>query len=386
MSRGKSSYKPKSKGKRNGPYSKPRSWRDWAGAAGRAVVSGASTYLSNSQKRKHPGGGSNTAKKHKFKGTVSTAHGGRRTGCTMRFSGRKYSPKFMKFITSRQTFGLNSYVTMEAPVGQCTYGWDGILDKNSMNAIYEISDKQKNYELTGPTSFNPVSNNQKDYKVWIMSGSCEYRMANNCHHPIELIIYALKSRKDVQATPIALLESSLGTAGLNSGKLGYTTTLGSSQIGLYPQDSAIYRQYYQVVEQEKITLSPGQTHIYRVYATWNKMMSTAMRFSQGGDVAHSPEPLHYKGYTGGILFRISGYPIHGSGNATEHAKAAVSLSRLDVVAIKRYNYRNVVMSRDHMETVEGQAVFASGGEWYDSASGVMEKVLAGVVSVITDES
>jgi len=353
----------------------------------RKLPTGKVVNVSTRKRFKGKGSWTVTKKNNKtdYKKKETTSSYGR-TGVTLRFSPRKYSPKFMKFISARQTVSTTNADGGESGSKAASYMHMSILDKDDINQIITTASRQKTYEANS-TAWDPNATGEKDYRVYVQAGSAEFRIANNSHHPMELIIYAYKCRNDSNAGPKDMMEANLGSgvfggAGLNAGKLAANDTLTTGYVGLYPQDCAQFRRFYTITEQEKITLNPGSTHIYRVHATWNKILSTAMKYGDGGVPRDN---YHYKGYTGGVLFRYSGYPIH-SQTAGEHSRVQLSTCRLDVVMIKRYNYRVMAMSREHFEVKDWQDNFTTGGEWYDPGSGVMEKVVAGVVSTSTDET
>lgn len=311
-----------------------------------------------------------------------------RSGTSLIFSARKYSPKFLKFISARQTLSTTNAEGIANSAKLATYTHMSVLDKADMNWIIDAASRQKTYDANS-TTWSPIALNEKDYKVYLMSGSAEYRLANNSHHPMELIIYAYKCKNDSDAGPGSMMNAHIQSGGgfgggLNAGALSGADTLTAQYIGVYPHDSAAFRRFYHVVEQEKITLNPGQTHVYRQYCRWNKIMGLQMRYGDGENQLR--DNWHYKGYTGGAMFRISGFPIHSQTTGGEHANVQLSVTRLDIVMIKRYNYRIMCASRDHFEVKDYQDNFTTGGEWYDPGSGVMEKVVAGVVSATTDET
>lgn len=250
-----------------------------------------------------------------------------------------------------------------------------------MNYIYDAAVKQHVTDAGG-VSYSPVSNGVKDYKVFITEGSAEFRIANNSHHPVELIIYCYKVKNDNNSGPPDLINTQITDLNLN--RITATDALTNKYIGLYPSDCAIFKRFYKVVEQEKITLNPGATHIYRVHCRWNKLMSATMKYSNGTGGVN--DVFHYKGYTGGVMFRASGYPVH-SNYSGEHDLVKLSTGRIDIVGIKRYGYRIMVAGRDHFECKDNQDSFTGNdGEWYDPGSGLMEKVTTGTVTATTDET
>lgn len=305
-------------------------------------------------------------------------HAGR-SGHSLYFSGRKYPPKLLKFVTSTHHISTENASALACSATQCAYYHNSILDKEEMNKIFDAAAKLGIQQAGGTNSETQVTGNgQRDYKVFIQTGSAEYRIMNNGHHPVELIIYCYKSKKDSNAGPADLITASTAAAGLARGSLVSSSSISNGTVTLYPSDSAIFRQFYTVKEQEKITLLPGESHVYRVFAKWNKLCSTAMKYSAGTSIN---DVFHYKGYTGGVLLRISGYPVHSQ--ATD-GNVALSSGRIDIVGIKRYAYKMMVSQNTSFQYWQSQATITD-PEWHDYASGVMEKATAGVVSVSTDE-
>jgi len=326
-----------------------------------------------------------TITKTKTKKKSSTVNRGQhnhagRSGCTLRFSSRKYSPKILKFIS-----GTHFLMNEDARYLTCTstnsnYMHNSLMDKADLNNIYNAAAKLFQVEGGGTTSETTVTagSGLKDFKVFLQSGSAEYRIKNNGQHPIEMIIYCYKTKVDNTVGPQDMLNTSTNaTNGFGAGNLTAATDVDYQDVCMYPSDSPILRRHYQIVEQEKITLLPGEVHVYRVYVTWNKVASTAMRYGDG-DTAR--DPFHYKGYTGGVMFRISGYPVHSLANDA----VGLSTGRIDVVGIKRYKFRCMSTTRTTVNYFPSQTQVTD-PEYMDLASGNMEKVAAGVVSVSTNE-
>lgn len=347
------------------------------------VTGGTKRKLAVDNKSAFKGKGSRTVTKRRRKNQSQNNsqhnHAGK-SGYTLRFSSRKYSPKILKFIT-----GVHYLVTEDARYltcssTNCNYMHNSILDKSELNNIYNAAAKLLQVDGGGTTSETTVTSGgtSKDFKVYIASGTAEYRIKNNGQHPVEMIIYCYKTKIDNTVGPQDMLSTSTNsTSGFGSGNLTSATDVDYQDVCLFPTDSPILLRHYQIMEQHKVTLMPGEIHTYRVFSTWNKVASTSMKFGDG-DTAR--DPYHFKGYTGGVMFRISGYPVHSFANDA----VGLSSGRIDVVGIKRYKFRAMSTSRTTVNYFPSQTQVTD-AEYMDVASGNMEKVSGGVVSTSTNE-
>jgi len=314
-------------------------------------------------------------------------HAGR-SGHYLFFSPRKYSPKVLKFCTGLQKYVQETQTYAVCEATKCAYTTDSIMDMNELKKIWNAQSKLTANVVTGNAGETSVTGNdsttaQRNYKLWLGAGSAEYRIKNNGNHPVELIIYCYKTKRDSTITPgTAMLSDSsvLNSGGLGQQILSASDTISYETVGMYPSDSQQFKLYWKVMEQEKKTLMPGETHVYRLHTRWNKVAMSGLRLATGTSTLL--DPFYMKGYSGGVMFRISGYPVHGTANDNN---IGLSKGRIDVVGIKRYSFRAMHSARENVNYFGAQYLLTD-PEYMDVATGQMERTnIGGVVSTSTDE-
>lgn len=212
------------------------------------------------------------------------------------------------------------------------------FQKATHDVCLGTSDLQNLQQLMPNIAPGPPGRNEGTSRLVIKSFHKEYSITNNTNATLELDIYDIILKKDLPNSNQCLSNGQTYTLSPNpedywaegtlasEGQVSGFSPPPSELLGVFPQDSQFFKDYFKVAQKRVLHMPLGSGHRHTVSLTPNYMLTES--------IASGTAIAAYQGLTVFTMFVVRGFPI----TDTDAALVTTSSGTLAMVACERTRY------------------------------------------------
>lgn len=260
--------------------------------------------------RKRQRTGRSQTKTRRVKTKVYNGHGltGQQTFMKHFMPGYKFNTKTTK-LGGALTFLQNEASNYSWNIGQQKYLDFTACITDDLQGLLQVWKNTMEHSVYNGTTNLGIQTNDR---VFVTFADFECWMTNSSDIPTFIELYDYVCQRDNENQPSEILNPDQQAFGPSGGFTSYS--LASSTVGVQPTDSNQLSVFYKIKKRTRIWLAPGETHIHKIRASFNKVYNNEIA---GNNV-------YVKGWTFGVMARCVCSVIGGATNGRDVGGGQIS--------------------------------------------------------------